>query len=512
MLRLLARRFGKAVRHISAGAPLFRTVRAVFITRGFYADARNTDACHRQVSYGFMDTDIPRTLLGVAAVAMLAGCVAYQPESLPKAPDLKASVDGLVLPSKALRPIPGLRPRRIDPNAALSGTDVAILAVLNDPALRASETRRGVASAGVFAAGLLPDPILSLSGSRPTSGETTTRSGSSVGLSEALVPLLTRSARLRAAQANLRQVDLGLLWKGWQVAQHARWLAAEIIAERKLHRAEAAAYKLTRNWQRELGRIGVPGAASLDETAKLENLAGTLTSETTSTERRLSDAQHRLHALLGLEPSATLTLRPSPASAVGSSAIAAALKDLPQRRADLLALAAGFRSSDEKLRAAIAAQFPAISVSFLHQSDLEGVASVGIGLSLRLPFFNGNRGAIHKAEANRNVLRARYQARLDQAVSDVSRLQRDQVLLKRKVAKLQSMQQLLGTSWSRLTSLLNSGAASGIETMQATMHLYEIKRQQIETRLELRKTQIALETVLGVPADRLARITSGERP
>lgn len=508
MLEILARRLGQAVRRPPAAALLRKIVRAVPGTKCLPTDVRKFVVCHRRACYRFMVANKPRKLLGIAVVTLLAGCVAYQPESLPKAPDLKASVNGLVLPTKGLQPLPGLRPHRIDPRAALTGTDVAILAVLNDPALRASETRRGVASAGVFAAGLLPDPILSLGGSRPTNGETTASSGSNIGLSEALVPLFTRSARIRAAQAKLREVDLGLLWKGWQVAQQARWLAAEIIADRKLLRAEAAAYKLARNWQHELGSIGAPGAVSLDETARLENLAGTLTSDTTSTERSLNDAQHRLHALLGLEPSAKLALRPSPAPAVGSSAIAAALRDLPHRRADLLALAAGFHSRDEKLRAAIAAQFPAISVSFLRQSDLEGVTSLGIGLSLRLPFFNGNRGAIHEAEVSRNVLRARYQARLDRAVSDVSRLRKDEVLLKRKSAQLKSMQKILGTSRTKLEHLLNDGAASGIETMQATMQFYEVKRQQIESQLELRKTQIALETVLGVPADRLTRITS----
>ncbi len=506
MLELFARRLGQAVRCTPVTALLRNTARAVSGTRIFPADACNFIVCHCHVSHDFIGIYKRCTLLGLAAVALLAGCVAYHPESLPKAPDLKASVDGLVLPDKHFQPLPGLRPHRIDPRVALTGTDVAILAVLNDPALRANEARHGVASAGVFAAGLLPDPILSLGGSRPTSGETTASSGSNIGLSEALVPLFTRSARIRAAQANLREVDLGLLWKGWQVAQQARWLTAEIIADRKLLRAEAAAYKLARSWQHELGSIGAPGAVSLDETAQLENLAGTLVSDTTSTQRNLNDAQHRLHELLGLEPSARLALRPSPPPTVGSSAVAAALRSLPQRRADLLALAAGFHSRDEKLRAAIAAQFPAITVSFLRQSDLEGVTSLGIGLSLRLPFFNGNRGAIHEAEASRNVLRARYQSRLDQAVSEVSRLRQDRVLLKKKAEKLKAMQRLLGTSWTRLEHLLNDGAASGIETMQATMQVYEAKRQQIESQLALRKTQIALETVLGVPADRLTRI------
>lgn len=448
---------------------------------------------------------------GIAVIAVLSGCVAYQPESLPAKTDLKVSVGGLRLPSQELQPVPGLRPRRINPHAALTGTDIAILAVLNDPALRASETRHGLASAGVFAAGLLPDPILSLAGELPTVGSTAAGSGSNVELGEALVPLVTRSARIRAAQANLREVDLDLLWKGWQVAQHARWLVAEIIAERQLLKNEMAVSKRAQTWRRKLDRIRASGALSVREEAQLENLAGGLIGAATSTERKLNDAEHRLHALLGLEPSAHLVLRSSPAPCPSSIAVDSALKNLSRRRADLLALAAGFRSKDEKLRAAIAAQFPAISISFLRQSDLEGVTSIGIGLRLRLPFFNGNRGAIHKAEADRSVLRAHYLARLDRAVSEVSRLQRDMVLLKRETIKLQATRQKLGASRARLTDLASSGAASGFETMQAAIQLYEIDQRQVEARLELRKTQIALETVLGVAPARLAQTAPGTK-
>lgn len=452
-----------------------------------------------------MDAGTVRPSLCIVAAAILGGCVAYHPESLPKKPDLKASVAGLTLPAQRLQPIPGLRPCRINPHAALSGTDVAILAVLNDPRLRASETHRGVASAAVFAAGLLPDPVLSLTGIHPTGGGGSTQSGSNVGLSEALVPLVTRSARVRAAQARLREVDLGLLWKAWQVAQRARWLAAEIIAERKLLAGEEAAWGMARDWRRRLRSIDMDGAASIVETTRLEQIVGRIASDRASTRQKLNDDQHRLHELLGLEPSARLLLRPSPPPHVGSAAVAAALENLPKRRADLLALAAGFRSKDERLRAAIAAQFPAITLSFLRESDVEGVTSLGIGLNLRLPFFNGNHGAIRKAEASREALRASYQARLDQAVSGVSRLRRNMVVLKQEAATLKSRKRLLVRSRHKLRRLAKDGSASRLESVQAAMQFYQVERRQIAAELALRKTEIALETVLGVPAERLAR-------
>jgi len=443
--------------------------------------------------------------LGLGVTAVLAGCVAYRPESLPTEPNLKTSVAGLILPAGRWVPLPGITPHRIDPRAGLDPTTVAILAVLNDPALQAARARRGVAAAQLFAAGLLPDPVLSLARRRPVAGDGTVQSGSSFGLGEALELLVTRSVRMRAAQAHVREVDLDLLWKGWQVAQRARWLVAEIAAERQLRKAETSAWKLVGGWRTVLRHSGAEGDASTAEWVRVQALVTGLVSDVGTTERKLNAAEQNLRALLGLSPQAGLTLRSAAAPDISTAAVTHALKNLPGRRPDLLALAAGFRSKDQSLRAAIAAQFPAITVNFLRESDVEGVTSLGFGLRLRLPFFNGNRGAIRKAKASRVVLKARYQARLDRAVSEVARLERDYGVLGREVARLQTRQKVPGSYWPRLQRLASSGFASRLEAMQLTIHLYRIRRQEIKAKLALHKTAIALETVLGVPPEWLNR-------
>lgn len=443
--------------------------------------------------------------LGLGVTAVLAGCVAYRPESLPTKPNLKASVAGLTLPAGRWVPLPGMTPHRIDPRVGLDPTAIAILAVLNDPALQAVRAQRGVAAAQLFAAGLLPDPVLSLGRRRPVGGGSTVQSGSSLGLGGALVPLVTRGDRMRAARAHVREVDLGLLWKGWQVAQRARWLAAEIAAERQLHKAEMSAWKLVGGWRTVLRHSGAEGDASAAELVQAQALVTGLVSDIGTTERKLNNVGQNLRALLGLSPQAGLTLRSAAAPDISTAAVRRALKNLPNRRPDLLALAAGFRSKDQSLRAAIAAQFPAITVNFLRESDVEGVTSLGFGLSLQLPFFNGNRGAIRKAEASRVALKAHYQARLDQAMSEVARLERDHGVLRREVTRLQTRQEALSRYGSRLQRLVFTGAASRLEALRLVIQLYRVRQQEIEAQLALRKTAIALETVLGVPPEWLNR-------
>lgn len=430
--------------------------------------------------------------------------MAYRPASLPTRPNLKTSVAGLALPGAHLVPLPAIRPHKINLHGALDATDVAILAVLNDPALKARGARRGVAAAELFAAGLLPDPVLRLTRVRPTGGGGG-GPGSSVNLGEALVPLVTRSDRVRAAQAHLHAVDLALLWKGWQVAQRARWLAAEIVAERRLRAVETQTRKVVNGWQAALHRLQTAADASAVQLAQTEALIDELTDASDTTERKLNDAEQSLRALLGLTPTAKLRLRAAPAPQIGTAAIADAIRNLPRRRADLLALAAGFRSKDESLRAAVAAQFPAITVSFLRESDVEGVTSLGIGLTLRLPFFNGNRGVIRKTEAERAALRASYQARLDRAVSDVSRLEGDHRILEQEAARLKSQQPFIHSYATQMQRLAATGAADRMQALRLAVQWYQVKRREISTELTLHKTTIALETLLGVPPVRLAQ-------
>lgn len=440
----------------------------------------------------------------VTLAAFLAGCVAYRPARLATRPDFKTSVAGLVVPGAHLVPLPAIAPRKIDPHAALDATDVAILAVVNNPDLRARRTARGVAAAELFAAGLLPDPVLQVARTRPTSAEPGVRPGSSIDLGAALVPLVTRGDRIRAAQAHLREVDLALLWKGWQTAQRARWLVAEIVAERQLRAVQTRVRATTVGWQATVRRLETAHDASAVTLAQTQGLVDRLIAASAATERKLNDAEQNLHALLDLRPGATLRLRASPPPQITTVAVASALRNLPHRRPDLLALAAGFRSQDERLRAAIAAQFPAITLSFVHASDVEGVTSLGIGLSLRLPFFDGSRGAIRKAEADRAALGARYQARLDRAASDVARLDRDHRILNREVARLNTQLQNIESQTAHLQRLAASGVADHVQALQLAMRWYQARRREIVAALALRKNAIALETLLGVPPERLA--------
>ena len=126
---------------------------------------------------------------------------------------------------------------------------------------------------------------------------------------------------------------------------------------------------------------------------------------------------------MGLAPTVQLNLTgemdlPEP----DPSKIETLLSRLPQRRPDLLALQAGYASQEQRFRQAILAQFPALNIGLTHARDTSGIYTAGFGIAITLPIFNRNQGNIAIERATRQRLYDEYQARLNEAFSQVARL------------------------------------------------------------------------------------------
>src|SRR6185437_13161862 len=101
----------------------------------------------------------------LAACIGMAGCATYHPLPLGSGHGPNSVADVTVpvasMPTAALRAYP------FDPANGLDVTEVAMLAVANDPQLEVERDKAGVAHAQAFAAGLLPDPQLNYEHDRP---------------------------------------------------------------------------------------------------------------------------------------------------------------------------------------------------------------------------------------------------------------------------------------------------------------------------------------------------------
>lgn len=367
---------------------------------------------------------VPCLLAGFAS-ALLAGCAVYHPLPLDTGRG-PARVTDIKVPAASM-PTPALRAYPFDPANGLDVTEVAMLAVANDPQLKVERDKAGVAHAQAYAAGLLPDPQLNYEHDRPAAGSPQgTTTAYTAGLTFDLGNLITRSARVESARAGAREVDLNLLWSEWQAIAEARTLFDRVyfLRERvaRLERERAALAPM----QAAITRALHSGDLTYDVAGAGLNAAADAASQLGEAQRQLHQAEHDLHDLLGLDASVPLHLAGAP-FAVDPDAddVHRALDDMVPRRPDLLALHAGYRAQDEKLRAAILAQFPAITVGFVKARDNSNISSNGLTVSLSLPLFDGNRGNIAIERATRQQLHDEYSARLLTGRNDVQQLLKD---------------------------------------------------------------------------------------
>src|SRR6202043_3802905 len=123
-----------------------------------------------------------------------------------------------------------------------------------------------------------------------------------------------------------------------------------------------------------------------------------------------------LNALLGLVPEAKLRFDGvERLPAINAQGLRPLLKELAARRPDLLALRAGYDAQEEKVRQAIIEQFPKLNIGASYARDTTGVFTFTPAVTISLPIFDRNQGNIAIEQANRQVMHAEYQARLDAA-------------------------------------------------------------------------------------------------
>ncbi|MBS0468981.1 MAG: TolC family protein [Proteobacteria bacterium] len=366
------------------------------------------------------------------AAMVLGGCASYGPKPLPTQPDL-----AVVAPGAAPQAPAAAGGRAAGPARGLDVNDIATAAVLRNPDLKLARDAAGLAQAQAFAAGLLPDPQLSLTRDFPSNGGPANVSAFNLGLSYDITALLVRPALSAAAQAQERQARLDLLWQEWQVISRARTLFVALVAQRQLAGVlEGERALLATQYERSLA---AQRQGNMTQTAAMQQLAALqdIGRRVNETQRQIEKIRQDLNALLGLAPDVRLELKgDGSARPITPAAVQAALHRLPQCRPDLLALQAGYQGQEERLRGAILAQFPSLSIGITRARDTSNLYSSGFGITINLPIFNRNRGAIAVQTATRQQLYDAYQNRLNAAHGDTQRLLADRELLQQQLVQV----------------------------------------------------------------------------
>ena len=434
------------------------------------------------------------------ALLLIAGCARYTPHPLASAPAVLRPPLAAVLEAKAnaIRR-PWLAPVTLDLSAPLSPDAVATLAVLNNPDLKAARIRAGVADAQVFAAGLLPDPTVSLGASQVLSGpDPFVDIASSLALD--INALRTRGVTRARAEAEARQVRLDLAWQEWQTAGQARIQAVRILAldqisalARQSADASQWLYDQTqaaaRRGDLSGDRLQAARVAALDASSKLR-----------TAEQDLATARNELSNLLGLPPGTVprLAEMPLPQSPPTTEVLFALARS---NRTDLQALRAGYAVEEAAVHKAVLDQFPTLGLTINGNRDSAGNTLVGPAVSFTLPLWNRNRGGIAVERATRAALKAEYEARLFQTRAEIGAAEDGIALAFRQRADAeQGLQQIRRFAEASLRAAAQ-GDVSQETALAAEQALRDRLTQIAQSEQAIREQMIALELLTGTPRE-----------
>jgi outer membrane protein, heavy metal efflux system len=431
---------------------------------------------------------------------LLSACASYHADPLSDVSSLLAPPIAGVLEEKAsMIERPWLRPVSIDLSQPLSLDAVSALAVANNPDLEAQRQRAGVAEAQAFAAGLLPDPTISLGANKVVSGpDTMLDLASALGLD--INALRTRAVTRQQALASARQVRLDLAWSEWQAAGQARIQAVRILELEQAVAVARTSLEATSALYADTRKAAARGDVSGDRLQSARAGAFDLADRLRTSETDLASAREELARLLGVPPDTRLVIAdPGLPPATGSTAALFALAQA--RRSDLAALRAGYASQEASVRKAVLDQFPNLSLTLNANRDSAGNALIGPAVDFTLPLWNRNRGGIAVERATREALKAEYEARAFQTRAEIGaavaglRLARQQrARIEADLPEVRRFAQASGKAAAR-------GDLSRETAIVAAQALRDRQLQLIQNTQDIFEQTIALELLTGTPME-----------
>jgi outer membrane protein TolC len=443
---------------------------------------------------------------------LIGGCSSYTAAHLPEAPSFPVGLSK-VGQGEAL---PGHGPTAGHPFDARDGldfTEVATLAVVNNPDLRIARLAARLTAAQSFAAGLLPDPQINLSRDLPEVVLTGGSSAFVAGIGYAINALVTHSSIKEAGDQDTVQADLNLLWQEWQVIAQARlqFVRLQAAAERKALLMRT--HDVVADRYRRAGAALAAGLLTIDAVAPQLAALQDVERQLHDLERQTNQARFDLVALLGLAPDTPLVLQgnvslpPADAAAL-ETGLAARLNTRP----DLRALRAGYAAQDARYRVALLQQFPALTFGVQRSRDTSNVYTRGFAINLGLPVFNGNRGEVRVQDATRDKLRAEYQQRLNAGSLDIHRALAEHAISTRQLADTEAALVALRSATARLRTAFDAHNIDALALATLELSTLAKESERLDALQALQEQRIGLLTLAGPTGDDLLPPSSYRTP
>ena len=411
---------------------------------------------------------------------LLSGCVSYHPKPL-DTPDLTKKLTNsdkikLTQAAGALRH-PRLPQQSLDFAEPLTPQELAIIAVLLNPDLKALRSKAQVADAQVFSAGLLPDPQINLEYDFLLHPGPGLSDGYLAGINWDVFGLILRRLKIKIAQKQSAQIRYDIAWQEWLVANQVEILAYHVYFLRQQIALSQKELLKTKKWlmisQRNLQRHDI----RIDEWSLRKNAYLDLQDQIATLQRTLEKTQLQLNQLIGFSPEQKFPLAIKPVEIPAHLNVKILYKQAQTFRLDLLALQAGYASQEMQVYQAVLGQFPGFTLGTVLLRDTTFINTLGPTLTFNLPVFNRNRGVIAVAAATREQLYQEYLARLHQTLADIAalvadlkKIQQEEAILTRGLPDLEKSERLMRVGYHQ-----GDVALANYETVRTSLLNKELK-------------------------------------
>jgi outer membrane protein TolC len=437
----------------------------------------------------------------VALAAMLiAGCVRYEPRPIDPA-RFAADMDSRSLSEAGLKAfMEKSLGHEVSPWPVQSWTPdtLTLAAMYYHPDMDLARARWGIARAATGTAAEWPNPTISVA-----PGYNTTTSKPSPWIVSASVdfPIETankRGYRMAAAQHNAEAARAGILSAAWQVRSRVvRAMldyvggnqAADLLKQQQASREQIVKLMELQQPQGNIPPTEVTQARIALRSTRLAVLEA---------QRQSMEAKVQLADAIGLPVAALqdvkidLPLTEELPEAVSS---AEARKLALISRADVLASLAEYAGTQAALQLEIAKQYPDIHLGPGYEYD-QGDDKWSLGVSLTLPVFNQNRGAIREAEGRRTEAAMKFTALQAKIIAEVDRAALGYEAARLKLTVARELRSDVEKQRKAAEASFKAGEISKLELTGVDLELQTSEQAIQEATITAQRARLAVEESL----------------
>jgi outer membrane protein TolC len=219
--------------------------------------------------------------------------------------------------------------------------------------------------------------------------------------------------------------------------------------------------------------------------------------------KRKVQARMQLAAAIGVPARALETIKFSfdvLEGLAGETPTADAQRKAMLNREDLLAAMADYQASQAALQLEVARQFPNVHLGPGYEFD-QSEDKWMLGLSLNLPIFNQNKGAIAMAEARREQAAAQFMAVQARIIAEIEQAAASYRGSLRKVEAAERLSNELQDRVERLTKMYEAGAVVRLNVIAAQLEMNTNAINRLDARVEALKALGELEDAMHAASD-----------